>query len=80
MVAEKDVQNAPSDCDQGEPPLPPPDGNVSINSTSQSCGEADPTGTIACQNTPVPEQTLDGTGRHQVVAINGLDHRIGHLG
>ncbi|MEA3276197.1 MAG: putative Ig domain-containing protein [Pseudomonadota bacterium] len=56
---------------------PAPD--VSINSTSQSCGEADPTGSIACQDNPVPEVPLSGTGGHSIVAINDLGMHCGDL-
>ncbi len=79
QTAEKDVENAPVDCDQGGGDPPPPAGETSINSTSQSCGEADASGAVACQDVPVTEQALGGTGGHSIVAINDLGMHCGDL-
>jgi len=60
---------------------PPPTGDVSINSTSQSCGSADESGNgIACNDTPVPERPIVGNSAgHTVVAINDLGMHCGDL-
>lgn len=55
----------------------PPD--VSINSTSQSCGDADESGQIACQYEPVPEQPFTGNSGYSLVAINDLGMHCGDL-
>ena len=80
-VDERAVSNAPSDCDDGGGTPPPPTGEVSINSTSQSCGAADVSGNgIPCNDTPVPERPFVGNSAgHTVVAINDLGMHCGDL-
>ncbi len=82
---ERNVSNAsefPGGCgiDEGGG-NPPPTGDVSINSTSQSCGSADISGNgIVCNDTPVPERPIVGnTAGHTVVAINDLGMHCGDL-
>jgi hypothetical protein len=83
---ERDVSNAsrfPGGCgiDDGGGTTPPPTtGPVSINSTSQNCGSADLSGTVACNDTPVPEQPFVGNNAgHAIVAINDLGMHCGDL-
>ena len=82
-VEERSVSNAPSDCDDGGGTPPPPTGEVSINSTSQSCGSADISGNgIACPDpdAPVSERPIVGNNAgHTVVAINDLGMHCGDL-
>ena len=70
-VNERNVVNAPADCDDGGvvlPPPPPPNGGaVSINSTSQN-GPA---------NISVPQQPLLGQAGYSVFAINDLGMHCG---
>jgi len=67
---ERDVEDAPADCDDGDDVTPPPpaDGDVSINSTSQNG---------AVLNTPVPEHTLTGLSGYSIFAINDLGMHCG---
>jgi hypothetical protein len=64
---------------QNQPQLP----DVSINSTSRSCGEqADPNdpNPPVCDNTPVPERPFVGNAlNHTIVAINDLGMHCGDL-
>jgi hypothetical protein len=81
---ERSVNNAsqfPRGCGIDEGGGPPATGDVSINSTSQSCGSADVSGNvIVCQEGPVPEQPLVGNAAgHAVVAINDLGMHCGDL-
>jgi len=62
---EKNVSNAPPDCDAGG--TPPGDGSVSINSTSQN----------APLSTAVPELPLIGQAGYTVFAINDLGMHCG---
>jgi hypothetical protein len=85
--AERDVTNAPADCGDDIvvvpptlPPTLPPTTDVSINSTSQSCGEViDGVPGPACSDVPVPEQPIGGTGGYRVVAVNDLGMHCGDL-
>lgn len=69
--AEKDVKDAPSDCDDGgvtPPPPPPPGGDISINSTSVN-------GPLL--STAVPELSLAGQAGYSVFAVNDLGMHCG---
>ena len=68
--AERDVKDAPADCDDGGGVTPPPPsgGNVSINSTSQN----GPLSGIS-----VPELSLAGQAGYTVFAINDLGMHCG---
>ena len=68
-VDERNVVNAPADCDDGEvlPPPPPNGGAVSINSTSQN----------GIANTSVPQLPLSGQAGYSVFAINDLGMHCG---
>jgi hypothetical protein len=82
--AQRDVSNAPADCDDGTGSGPgggqPPAAEVSINSTSQSCGEEiDGVAQPDCAETPVPEQPMGGTGGYRVFAVNDLGMHCGDL-
>ncbi|WP_230970330.1 hypothetical protein [Nitrogeniibacter aestuarii] len=65
LSAERNVQEAGSDCDSGatEPPPPPPAGGTSINSTSTSLNSA---------MTPVTEQSLGDGNAYALFAANDL--------
>ncbi|MGB5669307.1 MAG: hypothetical protein WBM71_02030, partial [Sedimenticolaceae bacterium] len=79
---DKNVRRAPNNCsNNGGTPPPPVAQNVSINSTSQSCGSADVSDNgVACNDTPVPERPFVGnTGNHTIVAINDLGMHCGDL-
>lgn len=67
-VDEKDVKEAPSDCDDGGGVTPPPPtGETSINSTSAN-------GPLM---TPVPEKPLGGLSGYTVFATNDLGMHCG---
>jgi PKD repeat protein len=53
--------------------------NISINSTGQSCGAADASGLILCEDIPVPEQPFVGNPSYSIVAINDLGMHCGDL-
>ncbi|MGB5776176.1 MAG: hypothetical protein WBP89_16100 [Sedimenticolaceae bacterium] len=78
---ERDIKYRPANCDDGSDGGNPPSDDVSINSTSQSCGSADVSGNgIVCNDTPVPERPFVGnTGNHTIVAINDLGMHCGDL-
>jgi hypothetical protein len=73
--AERNVEDAPDDCDEGgappppPPPPPSPSGDVSINSTSQN----------ALSGPPVQEQPPLGNSLYRVFAINDLGMHCGDL-
>ena len=73
---EKDVKDAPDDCDDhgGVTPPPPPVGAVSINSTSQNSTDV---GVLPNDLGPVPEQPFVGNNTHRVMAINDLGMHCG---
>jgi len=67
--AEKNVKDAPADCDDGDGVIPPPPtGEVSINSTSQN-------GPLL--NTSVPELLTLGQPGYSIFAINDLGMHCG---
>ncbi len=73
LTAEKDVEDAPANCDDGgggvtPPPPPPTGGDVSINSTSQN-------GPLL--SSPVPELPLAGQPGYSIFAINDLGMHCG---
>ncbi|WP_295885541.1 hypothetical protein [uncultured Thiohalocapsa sp.] len=95
-TAERDVHDAPDNCsgaNDGANNGGTGDGgtgadlqgggdpqNVSINSTSQSCGELVGGGVQPfCADLSVPEQPIGGTGGHRVVAVNDLGMHCGDL-
>jgi hypothetical protein len=91
VSAEQDVRDAPGDCDDAGGSAGGGGGAgggsgggvaaaVSINSTSQSCGEIiDGVAQPACADEPVPEQPPGGTGGYRVVAVNDLGMHCGDL-
>lgn len=74
--AERNVRDAPANCDGGVTPPPgggnpPPQSNKSINSTSQN--------SASVPATPVPEQPIAGLSGFQVFAVNDLGMHCGDL-